>query len=91
MSTEKSSATKSLRSESNDLPPANAHPMRPAAGATSDPDVILAILPIGTPDYLRVLGAIPDLALGVSGLCGREIKRPLAGCCETTTREREVA
>jgi integrase len=58
MSTEKKSATKSMRPETNRLPTANAHPMRPTAGAPADPDVILASLPIGTPDYLRVLGAI---------------------------------
>jgi integrase len=52
------SAKKSLRPGSNGLPPANAHASRPAAGAPADPDVILASLPIGTPDYLRVLGAI---------------------------------
>jgi integrase len=57
MSTEKSSK-QSLRPGSGDLPTANAHPTRPAAGAPADPDVILASLPIGTPDYLRVLGAI---------------------------------
>ena len=58
MSTEKKSATKSPRPESNGLSTANAHPVRPTAGAPTDPDVILASLPIGTPDYLRVLGAI---------------------------------
>ena len=47
------SAKKSLRPGSNGLPPANAHASRPAAGAPADPDVILASLPIGTPDYLR--------------------------------------
>ena len=52
------STRKSLRPGSNGLPPANAHPTRPAAGAPADPDVILASLPVGTPDYLRVLGAI---------------------------------
>lgn len=29
-----------------------------ATGAPADPEVILATLPVGTPDYLRVLGAI---------------------------------
>jgi integrase len=57
MSTEKS-ATKSLRPGSKGLPPANTHAARGVAGAPADPDVILASLPIGTPDYLRVLGAI---------------------------------
>jgi integrase len=32
--------------------------VRPTAGAPTDPDIILASLPVGTPDYLRVLGAI---------------------------------
>jgi integrase len=57
MSTEKS-AKKSLRPKSSGLPRANAHAARPTGGAPADPDVILASLPIGTPDYLRVLGAI---------------------------------
>ena len=52
------SAKKSLRPGSNGLPSANAHSARPAAGASADPDVILSSLPVGTPDYLRVLGAI---------------------------------
>lgn len=53
-----SSAKKSLRPGSKGLPRTNAHGARAAAGAPADPDVILAALPIGTPDYLRVLGAI---------------------------------
>jgi len=40
------------------LPPANAHPRREKAGSLTDPDEILASLPLGTPDYIRVLGAI---------------------------------
>ena len=52
------STSKSLRPGSNGLPSANAHSARESAGAPSDPDVILASLPVGTPDYLRVLGAI---------------------------------
>ena len=58
MATEKNSATTSPRSDSNGLSTANAHSVRPTAGAPADPDVILASLPIGTPAYLRVLGAI---------------------------------
>ena len=52
------STQKSPRPGSNGLPPAHAHSSRQAAGAPADPDVILASLPVGTPDYLRVLGAI---------------------------------
>jgi len=37
------------------------HPARSATGEPSDPDVILASLPVGTPDYIRVLGAILQL------------------------------
>ena len=62
MSTEKNLATKSLRPGSNGLPTANAHRVRPTSGAPADPDAILASLPIGTPDYLRVLGAILKVA-----------------------------
>ena len=42
---------------SNGLPRANTHSWRPPTGSPSDPDVVLASLPIGTPDYLRVIGA----------------------------------
>lgn len=52
------SPKKSPRPGSKGVPPANAHAARSSASAPSDPDVILASLPIGTPDYLRVLGAI---------------------------------
>jgi len=52
------SAKKSLRSGSHGLPPANAHPAREPAGAPSDPVTVLKTLPVGTRDYLRVLGAI---------------------------------
>ncbi len=51
------SANRSMRPGSNGLPPANAHPLRPPPGSPSDPDVVLASLPIGTPDFLRVIGA----------------------------------
>lgn len=40
------------------LPPHHAHAPRASSGANDDPDVILRALPEGTPDYLRVLGAI---------------------------------
>jgi hypothetical protein len=52
------STKKTPQSGSNGLPPANAHAARRSARSPSDPDVILATLPVGTPDYLRVLGAI---------------------------------
>ena len=57
MSTEKR-ATRPPGPGSNGLPPAHAHAARGVDGAPADPDIILASLPIGTPDYLRVLGAI---------------------------------
>ncbi len=41
----------------NGLPRANTHSWRPPTGSPSDPDVVLASLPMGTPDYLRVIGA----------------------------------
>jgi len=50
-------AKKRTRPGSNGLPAANTHALRELAGTPSDPDVILASLPIGTPDYLRVIGA----------------------------------
>jgi len=52
------SAKKPLRSGSRGLPPANAHPARGSAGTPSDPVTVLKTLPVGTRDYLRVLGAI---------------------------------
>jgi integrase len=40
------------------LPDLDGHTAREAAGSPEHPDRILAELPIGTPDYIRVLGAI---------------------------------
>jgi len=45
------------RAKRNGLARASTHSSRAPAGTESDPDVILASLPIGTPDYLRVIGA----------------------------------
>jgi integrase len=50
-------AKKRTRPGSNGLPAANTHALRELAGTPADPDVVLASLPIGTPDYLRVIGA----------------------------------
>jgi site-specific recombinase XerC len=51
------SSKNSPRTLQNGLPRANAHSWRPPTGSPSDPDVVLASLPMGTPDYLRVIGA----------------------------------
>ena len=51
------SSKNSPRTLQNGLPRANTHSWRPPTGSPSDPDVVLASLPMGTPDYLRVIGA----------------------------------
>jgi site-specific recombinase XerC len=51
------SSKNSPRTLHNGLPRTNTHSWRPPTGSPSDPDVVLASLPMGTPDYLRVIGA----------------------------------
>ena len=61
MSSKTSSRTpRTPRTPGNGLPSANSHSWRAPPGSQSDPDIILAALPIGTPDYLRVIGAVLD-------------------------------
>ena len=48
------SSKNSPRTLHNGLPRTNTHSWRPPTGSPSDPDVVLASLPMGTPDYLRV-------------------------------------
>lgn len=38
--------------------PTKAHQRREPEGTLTDPDEVLATLPVGTPDYIRVLGAV---------------------------------
>jgi site-specific recombinase XerC len=51
------SSKNSPRTLHNGLPRTHTHSWRPPTGSPSDPDVVLASLPMGTPDYLRVIGA----------------------------------
>ena len=55
------SAKDSSRRGAGGLPHAQSHARREPEGASADPQVLLDSLPIGTPDYLRVLGAILKL------------------------------
>lgn len=52
------SAPRVPRPGTTGLPPADAHAPRAGSGSLSDPNEILKGLPMGTSDYIRVLGAI---------------------------------
>jgi integrase len=52
------SSPKRPRPGTNGLPRLDGHPPRERAGSIDHPDHVLKTLPIGTPDYIRVVGAI---------------------------------
>ena len=65
-------SSKSPRTLRNGLPRANTHSWRPPTGSASDPDVVLASLPMGT----AVIGALLGLAV-ITGAISFHLFTPL--------------